>query len=271
MFFDRLINTVCRARWCFPLWARQTVHARLHTKHRELSFFTFSLSNHVGRHTHIRPRVSLLSIRDGQLSTANLPENTFNEPVNTKRSGKSELDEFPVWDSGCSCKTAKRKNPLWSCRLWGQGERRLSSRRWWVQGARVEADTPDWPSPRPPRPHPVGSVWSHRVTLQDRIKGGGIVNSYGKSSSFTWLVWSVIRVRGRENHSEDELLRTGLLTHYIYSITRQNLSKPPHGTLCNILVLIIQPYPEGLWGSSLITVVNIWVSMVCINRPIYCA
>ena len=71
------------------------------TKHRELSFFTFSLSNHVGRHTHINPCIGLLCVWDSQLSSPNLPKkfhtikmdmsNTKCFPLQQFQSGKMGL------------------------------------------------------------------------------------------------------------------------------------------------------------------------------------
>lgn len=53
------------------------------TKHRELSFFTLSLSNHVGGYTHIDPCVCLLCVWDRQLSSTNLLQIAYNytEPL----------------------------------------------------------------------------------------------------------------------------------------------------------------------------------------------
>lgn len=169
--------------------AEKEFNLMLLTEHRELRLFTFPLSNHVGCHAHIYPRIGLFSIWDCQLSSANLPKkkcrlsmkqfNTKCFPlqlfqVNVIRGEKRwvcDLERGPR--NGARERSAGGVSLPWSCHLWGQGELYLSSRRWWVQGVHVEADTPDWQSLPLPPPRPGGSVWNHHVALGGRKRESG--------------------------------------------------------------------------------------------------
>lgn len=161
------------------------------TKHRELGFFTFSLSNHVGSHTYVDSCVCLLCVWDRQLSPTNLLQIAYNyiEPLHHKVLPSAALSKCG-WINRCFSKShyckkrhALKINPPWSCRLWGQDELYLFSRRWWVQDVHVEADTPKKQSRRWPPPSFAGSAWSHHATLQQQKKRIHFYKCKGDSNS----------------------------------------------------------------------------------------
>lgn len=231
---------------CFiPFWALQRVSVRLLTKHWELSFFTFPLSNHVGRHAHIYSCIALLGIWDGQLCSTNLTKNACNYSSNAlhcNSSSKWWIIEYVIHGMRVMQKAEEcslRSNPPWSCHLWGQDELYLSSRRWWVQDARVEADTRDSQSPQLLPPHPVGSVWSHRVTLWDKVKGVGVVTLICNGCSFSWFVLSFIRFHYVNQKVALRLSCLGFTDLFYFFLmwkSKDNFIKQTHRNLSNLSV-----------------------------------